>query len=85
MALLGLPGGSVVKNLPVKQEMQVQTLDLERYPGEGNDNPLQYPCLDNSMDRGAWGLQSVGLQRVRHNLVTEQQLALSLRRLISAS
>ena len=75
----------MVKNLPVKQETQVQALDLERYPGEGNDNPLQYPCLDNSMDRGAWGLQSVGLQRVRHNLVTEQQLALSLRRLISAS
>ena len=27
---------------------------LERSPGEGNDNPLQYPCLGNSMDRGAW-------------------------------
>ena len=25
-----------------------------RSPGEGNGNPLQYPCLDNSMDRGAW-------------------------------
>ena len=25
-----------------------------RSPGEGNDNPLQYPCLGNSMDRGAW-------------------------------
>ena len=23
-------------------------------PGEGNDNPLQYSCLENSMDRGAW-------------------------------
>ena len=75
----------MVKDLPVKQEMQVQTLDLERYPGEGNGNPLQYPCLENSMDRGAWGLQSIGLQRVRHNFVTEQQLALSLRTLISAS
>ena len=27
---------------------------LGRYPGEGNDNPLQYTCLENSMDRGAW-------------------------------
>ena len=27
---------------------------LERTPGEGNDNPLQYSCLDNPMDRGAW-------------------------------
>ena len=26
----------------------------EKHPGEGNDNPLQYPCLENSMDRGAW-------------------------------
>ena len=25
-----------------------------RYPGEGNSNPLQYPCLENPMDRGAW-------------------------------
>jgi len=24
------------------------------FPGEGNSNPLQYSCLDNSMDRGAW-------------------------------
>ena len=27
---------------------------LGRYPGEGNGYPLQYACLDNSMDRGAW-------------------------------
>ena len=27
---------------------------LERSPGEGNDNPFQYSCLENSMDRGAW-------------------------------
>ena len=25
-----------------------------RFPGEGNGSPLQYPCLENSMDRGAW-------------------------------
>ena len=25
-----------------------------RSPGEGNGNPLQYPCLENPMDRGAW-------------------------------
>jgi len=25
-----------------------------RYPGEGNGNPFQYSCLENSMDRGAW-------------------------------
>jgi len=35
--------------------------------GEGNGNPLQYSCLENSMDRGAWQLQPLGLQKVRHN------------------
>ena len=38
-----------------------------RSPGEGNGNPLQYSCLENSVDRGGLGLQSKGLQRVRHN------------------
>ena len=39
-----------------------------RSPGEGNGNPLQYSCLKNSMDRGAWwDIQSMGLQRVRHD------------------
>ena len=35
---------------------------LGRSPGEGNSNPLQYPCLENFMDRGlpSMGLQSVG-------------------------
>ena len=40
---------------------------LGRSPGEGNGNPLQYACLGNSMDRGAWWLQSMGLQRVGHD------------------
>ena len=38
-----------------------------RSPGEGNGNLLQYSCLEKTMDRGAWGLQSMGLQRVGHN------------------
>ena len=46
-----------------------------RSPREGNGYPLQYFCLENTMDRGAWGLQSMGSQRVRHNLA----LTLSLR------
>ena len=47
----------VVKNLPAKAG---DTRDagsipgLERSPGEGTGNPLQYSCLENSMDRGAW-------------------------------
>ena len=37
---------------------------LESYPGEENGNSLQCSCLENSMDRGTYGLQSMGLQRV---------------------
>ena len=43
-----------------------------RSPGEGNGNLLQYSCLENSMDRGAWRLQSMGLRRVGHDSATEQ-------------
>ena len=37
-----------------------------RFPGEGNGNPLQYSCLENSMDRGAWWATPMGLQSVRY-------------------
>ena len=41
---------------------------LGRCPGEGNGNPLQYPCLENPMNGGAWcRLLSTGSQRVGHN------------------
>ena len=39
-------------------------------PGEGTGYPLQYSCLENSMNRGAWRLQSRGSQRVKHNWAT---------------
>ena len=42
-----------------------------RSPGGGNGNPLQCSCLGNPMNRGAWQLQSIGLQRVGHDLATE--------------
>ena len=41
-----------------------------RSPGEGNSCPLQYSYLENSMDRGPGRLQSMGLQRVRHEWET---------------
>jgi len=37
---------------------------LGRSPGEGNGNPLQYSCLENCMDRGAWRATIMGSQRV---------------------
>ena len=39
----------------------------ERFPGEGNGNLLQYSCLENSMDRGPGGLQSMTLERVPYH------------------
>ena len=41
-----------------------------RSPGEGNGYPLQYCCLENPMNRGASGRQSMGSQRVVHNWAT---------------
>ena len=39
-----------------------------KFPGEGNGNPLQYSCLENPMDGGAWcRLLSMGSQRVGHD------------------
>ena len=57
----------LVKNPPVNAEDVDSIPGLGRSPGEGNDNSLQYSCLENPMDRRAWGLQSMGLQRVRHD------------------
>ena len=50
---MGFPGDAVVKNLPANAG------DAGSIPGSGrssrgNGNPLQYSCLENSMDRGAW-------------------------------
>ena len=39
----------------------------ERSPSEGNGNPLQYSCLENSIDRGAWWATVHGSHRVRHD------------------
>ena len=41
-----------VENLPAMQEAWVQSLGWEDSPGEGNGYPLQYSCLENSMNRG---------------------------------
>ena len=42
-----------------------------RFPGEGNGNPLQYPCLENLMDRGDWRVTVHGAARAGHDLVTK--------------
>ena len=50
----GFPGCSVVKNQPDNAGDVISILDPGRSRGEGNGNPLQYSCLENSMGRGAW-------------------------------
>jgi len=50
----GLSGGSVVKNLLVLAGDKSSIPGSGRCPGEGNGHPLQYSCLENPMDRGAW-------------------------------
>ena len=54
---LGFPDGSVVKNPPANAEDIGDAGSISesgRSPGEGNGYPIQYPCLENPMDRGAW-------------------------------
>ena len=51
---MGFPGGSVVKNPPAIAGDQGSIPGSGRSPGEGNGNPLQYSCLENPMERGAW-------------------------------
>ena len=48
------PGGSVVKNSPPNTGDLGSILGLARFPGEGNDNILQYSCLGTPMDGEAW-------------------------------
>ena len=52
--VLGFPGSSVVKNLPTNAGNTASVSGSTRSPGEGNGNPLQFYCLGNHMDRGAW-------------------------------
>ena len=70
---LGFPGGSVVNNPSAKARDVGLTLGWGRSPGEGNDNPLQYSCLEISRPEEPGGLQSAGSQGVGQNLGAKQQ------------
>ena len=62
-------GGAVVKNPPASAEdarVMGSVPGSGRSPGVGNGTPLQFSCLENSMDRGAWWVQCMGLQRIGH-------------------
>ena len=53
--IVAFPGGSVVKNPPANAGDTGLIPGSGRFPGEENGNPRQYSCLENPMDRGAWG------------------------------
>ena len=64
----GFPGGSDGEESACNARDLGSTPGSGRSPGEGNGYPLQYSCLENSMDRGAWRvIQSMGSQRVGLN------------------
>ena len=51
---MGFPDGSESKESPCKAGNLRSIPGLRRFPERGNGNPLQYSCLENSMDRGTW-------------------------------
>ena len=71
----GFPGGSVIKNTPISSG---PTGDTDSIPGLGrspgsrnipwNGNPLQYSCLENPMERGAWQVTVHGIAESRTRL-----------------
>ena len=68
---------AVINDSSVGKESACNTGDLGlipqsgRSPGEGNGNPLQYSCLENPMDSGAWQATVHGVTRIGHDLVTK--------------
>ena len=63
----GIPGGSDGKESACNAGDLGLIPGLRISPGEGNGNPLQYSCLENSMDRGAWWatVQARGVAKCR--------------------
>ena len=60
---MDFPGGSDGKAFPYNAGDQDSVPGLGKYHGEGNGNPLQCSCLENSMDRGAWWTAVYGVTK----------------------
>ena len=61
----------MVKTPPVNEGDVGSIPEWGRSSGEGNDNPFQYSCLGNPMDKGAWWATVYGVARVEHDLATK--------------
>ena len=68
MEVLGFPSGLEVKYPPVKAGDASSIPGSGATPAEGNGNPLQYSCLENAMDRGAWWALPMGSQKSQTKL-----------------
>ena len=68
IAISGFPGGSGGKESACNAGDWDLIPGLGRSPGEGNGNPLQYFCLENSMDRGTWWATVQGVAKSRTRL-----------------
>ena len=60
---MGFPGGSDSKESACNEGDPGPISRSGRSPGEGNGNPLQYLCLENPMDRGAWRATVLGVAK----------------------
>ena len=65
---MGFPGGSVVKNPSANAGDTGLIPGSGRSPGGGHGNRLQYSCLENPMDRGAWQATVHGVEKSRTQL-----------------
>ena len=73
MSVYGFPGGSTVKNLPASSGDTGDGHSVPasgRSPGGSNGNPLQYSCLENPTDRGAWQATIHGVAKSQTQLST---------------
>ena len=71
MWLTGFPGSSADKESAYSAGNLGLIPGSGRFPGEGNGNPLQYSCLENPMDRGAWQATVHRVTRIRHDLANK--------------
>ena len=71
LRILGFPNGSAGKESTCNAGDAGLIPGLNRSPGGGYGNPLQYSCLENSMDRGDWLATVQEVVRVRQDLATK--------------
>ena len=78
--VIGFPGGSDSKEPTCQSRRPGSIPGSGRSPGERNGNPLQYSCLENPMDRGAWWTTAHGVAKSLTRLSTHTQSDIQYKR-----